>query len=285
MQPVLFRLGPVPINGYGLMIGIGFLTGLALVLRDARKAGLADKVIADAAFFTLPIAIAGTRLLHIIMFPENYSWNDPIGWIAIWKGGLVFQGAIPAAMLFLYFYLRHHNLDFWKFCDVTAPYLPLAHGFGRIGCFLNGCCYGKPSNMPWAFPFRRVPWDTSQPATGSPVFLDHVRRFSDVTLDSHWSHPVHPTQLYAAVGLVTICLIILFIRKHFHPYDGFLVPVYFILYGILRFIVEFFRGDHNPTHIFNLSDQQIFSLVFIAFGIAVYFLIPRRPGAKKAAAA
>jgi phosphatidylglycerol:prolipoprotein diacylglycerol transferase len=78
-------------------------------------------------------------------------------------------------------------------------------------------------------------------------------------------------------------LIILFVRKRFHPYDGFLVPVYFILYGILRFVVEFFRGDHNPTHVFGLSDQQMFSLLSIAIGIGFYFVLSRRPGARAVA--
>ncbi len=276
MQPVLLKLGPIPINSYGLMIGIGFIVGLTLVLRDARKAGLNDKAMADAAFYVLPIAILGTRLLHIIMFPANYSWNDPIGWIAIWRGGLVFQGALPVSMLFLWFYLKKRNVDFWKVCDVTAPYLPLAHAFGRMGCFLNGCCYGLPSDMPWAIPFRRIPWDTSLPVTGSLVFRDHLQRFADLTPDSHWSHPVHPTQLYEALGLVAMCLLIRWIGKRWHPYDGVMVPVYFVMYGTLRFIVEFFRGDHNPTSLFGLSDQQLFSVAFALFGVVMYFVLARR---------
>ena len=284
MQPVLFRLGPIPINSYGLMIGVGFLVSLMLLLRDARRAGLNDKVISDAAFFTLPIGILGTRLLHIIMFSENYSLSDPIGWIAVWRGGLVFQGALPAAMTFLYIYLRRQKVDFWRVCDVTAPYLPLAQAFGRMGCFLNGCCYGKPSDAPWAFPFRRVPWDLGEAVTGSPVFLDHVRRFSDVSLDSHWSHAVHPTQLYSILGLLLISGTIVMARRRWYPYAGFLVPVYFVLYGVFRFIVEFFRGDHNPVHVFGLSDQQLFSLIFAGVGVALFFLLARRPGARDAKA-
>ena len=92
MLPVLFRIGPVPINSYGLMIATGFLVALYFILRDARKAGLDEKAISDAAFFVLPIGILGTRSLHIVMYPETYSWSDPVGWFAIWRGGLVFQG-------------------------------------------------------------------------------------------------------------------------------------------------------------------------------------------------
>ncbi len=275
MLPILFKIGPIPIHSYGLMIAIGFLTAIYLVQRDAVKAGLDPKVFADGAFWVLPLGIAGTRLLHIVMFPEGYSWGDPLGWIAVWRGGLVFQGGPPVAIVFIWFYLKKKNVSFWKASDIVVPYLAMAHGLGRVGCFLNGCCYGAPSDLPWAFPYRRVPWDISLPATGSPAYLDHLRRFPDMTPMDHWSHAIHPTQLYGVVGLLMLCGILLYLRKHWNPFDGFLLPTYFVIYGIGRFVVEFFRGDHNPTHVLDLSDQQIFSVAF-ALGSVVLFAIMRR---------
>ena len=91
MFPILFEIGPLKINSYGLMIAVGFLTALFFAQRDAVKRGLPPKVFADMAFILLPLGIAGTRLAHIIMFPEYYSWDDPIGWTAIWRGGPVFR--------------------------------------------------------------------------------------------------------------------------------------------------------------------------------------------------
>lgn len=282
MYPVLFRIGPIPVNSYGLLIAFGFLTALFFILRDAKKAGIDEKAISDAAFFVLPIGIAGTRILHIVMFPESYSWSDPVGWFAIWRGGLVFQGGPPVALAFIYWFLRRRKVDFWQTCDIAFPYLALAHGLGRLGCFMYGCCYGAPSSVPWAIPFRRVPWDTALVATGSPAFLDHLRRFSDMSADSHWSHAVHPTQLYSFVGLLTICGIMLFLRKHWHPYIGFTMPVYFVVYGVFRFIVEFFRGDHNPSHMLGLSDQQLFSATFALAGVVLFFILQTRLKSKPA---
>lgn len=273
MYPVLFKPFGVPINSYGLAIAIGFLTALFFILRDARKFGLDEKVVSDAAFYMLPLGVFGTRLLHIIMFPDGYSWSDPVGWVALWKGGLVFQGGPPIAIGFLYWYLRKHKVDFWRACDVAFPYLALAHGFGRIGCFMYGCCYGAPTNVPWAIPFRRVPWDTALPPTGSPAYLDHLQRFGDMTLESHWSHAIHPTQLYSFVGLITICGLMLFLRKRWYPYVGFTMPVYFVIYGLFRFIVEFFRGDGNPSHMLGLTDQQIFSVIFAFAGVIFFFIL------------
>lgn len=280
MLPVLFEIGPLNINSYGLMIAVGFLTGLYFVQRDAAKCGMPPKVFADMAFIILPLGIAGTRLAHIVMYPEFYSWNDPIGWIAIWRGGLVFQGGPPLALAFVYYWFKKHGIPFWKGCDVLFPYLPMGHGFGRVGCFLYGCCYGLPTDVPWAIPARRVPWDISEPVKGSPAFLEHMSSFSDITTQSHWSHAIHPTQLYSFAGLMVICAILLALRRYWNPYPGFTVPAYLVLYGIFRFVVEFYRGDHNPVHLFGLSDQQVFSVVFALIGVALFFYLRMRAAPK-----
>lgn len=281
MFPILFEIGPLKINSYGLMIAVGFLTALFFAQRDAVKRGLSPKVFADMAFILLPLGIAGTRIAHIIMFPESYSWDDPIGWIAIWRGGLVFQGGMPVGLAFVYYWFKKHDIPFWKGCDVMFPYLPMAHGFGRVGCFLKGCCYGLPTEVPWAIPARRDPWDLAEPVTGSPAFIEHLSRYSDVTVQSHWSHPIHPTQLYSFAGLLIICGILLAARRYWNPFAGFTVPAYLVLYGVFRFIVEFYRGDHNPVHVLGLSDQQIFSLVFALSGVGLFVFLRIR--ARKAA--
>ncbi len=281
MYPILFEIGPLKINSYGLMIAVGFLTGLYFIQRDAVKRGMPPKVFADMAFIVLPLGIAGTRIAHIVMFPEYYSWDDPIGWIAIWRGGLVFQGGPPVALAFVYYWFKKHNIPFWKGCDVMFPYLPMGHGFGRVGCFLKGCCYGLPTDVPWAIPARRDPWDLSEPVTGSPAFIEHLSRFSDVTAQSHWSHPIHPTQLYSFAGLLIICGILLALRRYWNPFAGFTVPAYLVLYSAFRFIVEFYRGDHNPVHLFGLSDQQVFSVFFVLLGVGVFIFLQIR--ARKAA--
>jgi phosphatidylglycerol:prolipoprotein diacylglycerol transferase len=161
-------------------------------------------------------------------------------------------------------------VPFWKACDVMFPYFPLAHAFGRIGCFLYGCCYGKPTDVLWGIPARRVPWDIEKPPTGSPAYLDHLDRFSDMTADMHWSHPIHPTQLYESAGLLVIVGLMMLMRRKWRPFDGFLMPMYFMLYGVLRFVVEMYRGDHNPVHVWGLSDQQVASLFSVGIGAALF---------------
>ncbi len=276
MLPVLFEIGSLKINSYGLMVALGFLSALYFVQRDAAKFGLPPKVFADMAFIILPLGIVGTRLTHIIMYPQFYSWGDPIGWIAIWRGGLVFQGGPPLALAFTYYWFKKHDIPFWKGCDVMFPYLPLGHGIGRVGCFLYGCCYGLPTDLPWGIPARRVPWDIAEPVTGSPPFLDHLNRFSDVTIQSHWSHAIHPTQLYSFVGLMVVCGILLALRRYWNPYTGFVLPAYLVIYDIFRFFVEYYRGDQNPVHLFGLTDQQIFSVIFALIGVALFFYLKKR---------
>ena len=173
MRPILCKIGPVPIFSYGLLIAAGFLVSVHLMRRDAKKAGIDPDRFTDGAFWVLFLGLAGTRLLHIILYYQQYSWTDPLEWIAIWKGGLVFQGAIPPAILFCIYYIRKHHLNFWQCADIACPYIPLGHAFGRLGCFMNGCCYGHVTDLPWGIPFPRVPSDLSLPATGSPVYLDH----------------------------------------------------------------------------------------------------------------
>jgi len=269
------------------MIAIGFLTALFFIQRESKRAGIDPEVIGNAAFWSLLIGIAGTRLLHIIMFPQYYSWTDPIGWIAIWRGGLVFQGGPPAVLIFLYFYLKKHGIQFTKVADISAPFLALGHGIGRVGCFLNGCCYGKETSGILGVSFRRFPFSAATPPTGSPPFLDQYQR-GELAPHALWSHPVYPTQLFSTAGLILICVLLLLIRRKWHPFDGFMLPIYFVFYGVFRFIVEFYRGDHNPTHFGTLSDQQILCIVFVVFGFALFFAMKHylaKPAAEKARSA
>ena len=276
MLSTLFKIGPLTVHTYGLMIALGFILSLHFVQRDSQRAGIDPQVVGNMAFAALFFGIAGTRILHIIMFPEGYSLRDPIGWVAIWRGGLVFQGALPASILYVYLACRRREIPFWKLVDCAIPYVPLAHAFGRVGCFLNGCCYGARTDLPWGIRFPRVPWDFSQEATGSPVYLDHCYQYSQLSmLHDHWSYPVHPTQLYGVIGLMATCLILVYLRNKWRPFDGFTMPAYFMLYAVGRFIVEFYRGDHNPTTFGLLSDQQVFCGVYLAFGVALYVILRR----------
>ncbi len=267
MCSVLFQIGPLKLHSYGLMIALGFLLAMFLVQRDVKKAGWDPRVIGDIAFWAFLSGLLGTRLLHIIMFPHFYSWTDPIGWIALWRGGLVFQGAIPAAFLYTYIALRRKGVPFLPMADIVMPYMALAQAFGRVGCFLNGCCFGRRAD--------ELFWGVCFPQ-GSPPYMSHVAKYAEFSaLHEKCSYPVHPTQLYSVLGLLSICGVLLLIRKHFQPKAGSIVAGYFILYGIMRFIVEMFRDDGNPTSLgFDvLSNQQMFCILMVVLGGAGLLLL------------
>ena len=265
MLSTLIKIGPVSIHSYGLLIGIGFIVSWYFMRRDARTRHFNPDHVTDLAFWGLLWGIIGTRVFHILLFPSEYSWSDPIGWIAVWRGGLVFQGAFPPVILVFIIYCKKHHLPIWKMADIVCPYIPLGHAFGRLGCFMHGCCFGKTCQLPWAVSF---------PA-GSPAWDLH-QRLGLIPPDAKWSLAIHPTQLYSAGGLLIIFLILRYLRERWHPVDGFTFPAYLVLYSIFRFVVEFYRGDHNPTHFGNLSDQQVFCLVGVVVGVFIYAMLIRR---------
>ena len=276
MLPTLIEIGAFKIHSYGLMLAAAFLVGVWLVRRESSKAGIDQNLIADVAFWTLLVGLVGSRVLHILLYPGQYSWTAPLGWIAFWRGGLVFQGAL-LAIPFLYIYLRRKGVEFWSLADIAVPFIPLGHAIGRLGCFLNGCCYGERTDVLWAMPFPRVPFNLSKEPVGSPPYIDHCQRFGLSYWQDQWSFPVHPTQLYSVAGLMAIFAILILIRKKAPPFRGFAMPSYLVLYGIMRFIVEFFRGDHNPTHLGgNLTDQQVFSVLLVLFGAALFVYLRAR---------
>jgi len=250
------------------MIAIGFLTVLYFIQRDARRCDIDANALSDTAFWVLILGVASTRLTHIILYPQFYSWTDPIGWINVTNGGLVFQGAIPVSILFCYWNLKRRGVPFWKAADVVMPYVPVGQAFGRTGCLLKGCCHGERADeLPWAICFPPE----------SPAYAAHQQHYADFPADAAWSYPVHPTQLYSVVLLLGLCAALLFIRRH-RPFVGITLPFYFILYGVCRFIVEIFRGDGNPTQSYlgvELTSQQAFCVLMIILGTGVGILMHR----------
>jgi len=269
MHPVLFEIGPLTLHTYGLMIALGYLLAVFLMQREARRVGQDPQLIGELAIWSLFLGVLGTRLAHIILFPQSYSWSDPIGWINVMQGGLVFQGAIPAVMLYAFFALRRRKQAFWPVSDVVFPFLALGQAFGRVGCFFYGCCYGRRSDdLAWGLRFP----------PGSPAHYDHAHYHSDFPAGALASFPVHPTQLYSVGALLLIFGIMWLIRMRFRPFVGWAMPTYFMLYGVKRFIIEAYRGDGNPTRLgFGLiTDQQVFSLVMLAAGVALFFYLRAR---------
>ena len=250
------------------MIAVGFLIVLFLLRRDApRHLGISSDTVNEMGFWILLTGLAGTRLLHILLYPRQYSLADPLGWVAIWNGGLVFQGAIPAAFIYYYFAARRHGIPIWRGLDVALSYVPLAHAFGRVGCFMYGCCYGRETGVPWG-----VSFPAGSPAWSEPGLQDAAH---------HCTVALHPTQLYSVAGLLVLFAVLQFVRRRPLPFDGLVAALYFMLYGAGRFVVEIYRADNRPGpvgfHV--LSDQQMFALGMILVGgvlsLAMWRYMPR----------
>ena len=213
MRPVLFHLGPIPIYSYGTMVALAFLVSLWAVGRRAQKAGLAtfDQII-DLSLWVLIGGVVGARLLFVLLELPTYLKN-PVSIVLINQGGLSFYGAVLAAFICGAVYVRRKKLPLWPLADVVAPWVALGYSIARVGCLLNGCCYGVPTNVPWAL----------RCAAG-----DNLLR--------------HPTQIYSMIASLGLFVLLLSVEKK-KPFDGFVFWLYIGLYAITRFIIEIFRDS------------------------------------------
>lgn len=217
MYPVLFQFGHISLYTYGLFIALGFLTGIAIAKREARRVGIHPERITDLCFFILIAAIVGSRLFYVLTAPRAFL-EDPLEIFRIWNGGLVFYGGFLAALATALLYMRRHRLPLWQTTDILAPGVAFGHFLGRIGCFFAGCCYGEICYLPWAITFHH---SESLAPTGTPL---------------------HPTQLYSAANNLIIFAILWGLRKR-KRFHGQIFWLYVFLYGITRSIIEVYRGD------------------------------------------
>jgi len=271
MHPILFEIpkidlngwtiGPIPIRMYGLMIGLGFLVAVWLASRRAKKEGIDPDRIMDMGVYLLLAAIIGSRFLYVLVnFQEFHrNWLDVF---AIWKGGLVFYGGLIGAVAAGIWYMRKHSLPVWKTADFVATYIALGHMFGRFGCFFAGCCYGAPCH------------------TSVGII------FSDTHSLAPLGIPLYPTQLFEAGGEFVNFLVLLVVYR-FRKFDGQVFWLYPVLYSILRFIVEFFRGDAARGVYFGgaISTSQLVSIGMLFLSFFMLWRLGTKAPAKAGAAA
>lgn len=262
MHPILFEipqidlgawtLGPIPIRLYGLMIGIGFLLAIWLASRQAKKEGIDPERVLDMGIYLLLAAIVGSRLLYVAI-----SWQEfqakPLDVFAIWKGGLVFYGGLIGAVAVGIWYVRRHQLPVWKTADILAPYIALGHMFGRFGCFFAGCCYGAPTLSSLGIIFN-------DPRSLAPLGI-----------------ALYPTQLFEAGGEFMNFLLLLMLYRH-KKFDGQVFWLYPALYSMLRFVVEFFRGDAARGIWFGgvISTSQIIAVLMFCGSLFMLWWLGRR---------
>ncbi|MBI4845947.1 MAG: prolipoprotein diacylglyceryl transferase [Candidatus Omnitrophica bacterium] len=243
MYPVLFNFGPITIYSYGVMAAIGILSASCLIWRHAQRQGLPAERVIDLIFWMVVFGLLGARLLYVILNPEVYIKN-PVEIIMFNKGGLSFHGGFFLGIVTAILFIKKNKLPLLKTLDILAVYAPLAHAFGRIGCFFNGCCYGK------AF------------------YPGIIFNLFGIKISGH------PTQIYSSVLLFMLFFVLLKIenKKKFY---GQTVFSYMMLYGLLRFFIEFLRAD-NPVICLGLTLFQCISIFLFAVGSAGYVYIKKR---------
>ncbi|MCR4663389.1 MAG: prolipoprotein diacylglyceryl transferase [Endomicrobiaceae bacterium] len=239
MYPELFSIGKITIYTYGVLVALGFFIGMQYIVKYSKDI-ITKQQVYDLLFYIILIGIIGARLFYVILDLPYYKSN-PLEIFQVWKGGLVYYGGFISVLLFAFLYCKYKKINIVKLMDVFAPALALGHTFGRIGCFFSGCCYGKNTDC----------------------FLAISQK--------------HPTQLYEAFGNLIIFFILHNSLKKSHK-DGYIFVLYMLLYSILRFFVEFFRGDDRGMFLFGLSPAQNISIII--FVIAIIILFFTKSGAK-----
>jgi len=258
MHPDLLHLGPLTIHGYGFMIVVGFLAATWLAMRRAPGYGIAPPLVFDVAFWVLVSAMAGSKLLYILLNWSDFLYDlqrfprDPWGALRAQGGGFVFFGGLIAATIVGIVFARRHGMPLWQLGDLAAPSLALGHGLGRIGCFLAGCCYGRACRHFWAVTFR-------DPRTLAPRNI-----------------PLHPTQLYSAAMLLLLSGFLLWLSRR-RRFPGQIFWTYVAFYSVGRFIIEFFRGDERGgIPAIGLSTSQWMGILALALAAAMLLRLRRR---------
>lgn len=242
MHPILFNIGNITIYTYGFMMAIGIISAIFITVYRGKKIGIDSDTIFDLAIYGVISGILGAKLLFIIA-EAPYIFKNPAVLKDMITGGFVVYGGIIGGVLAGYIFCRVRKIDFLTLFDLVAPSIALAQGFGRIGCFSAGCCYGRETTSPFGVVFHN-----------SPFAPNGVRLI--------------PTQLISSLGDFIIAVILFYFATKEHK-KGQVAALYMILYSIGRFFVEFLRDDPRGNVFFLSTSQFICIFVFIA-GIVIY---------------
>lgn len=242
---------------YGVLLAVAFSAAYFEGLRRAMKLDEDPRHCENIFLIIVLASVVGARMFHVLFEDLGYYLEHPREIVAIWNGGYTLYGALLSSVAAGWWYTRWKKIDFLQYADIAGPCIALGIGIGRIGCFFAGCCWGSPTDLPWAVTFT------------------HPEAFTTVH-----GKPVHPTQLYEA-GLSFLLYAYLAWRFRRRAYKGQIFFHFFVGYAIIRFFVEFFRGDEYRGFVFGgaLSYSQFISLAVLPFAIIAIFLYSRTKGA------
>lgn len=226
MHKIVLDLGPLKIHWYGVLVAVGFIAGLCTASRRSARENISSETIMDLGPWLILGAIVGARTLYVVSYWREHFVGKPLWEIfMVHRGGLVFYGGLIGSSLACILYARIKKLPLWKLADILAPSVALGHAFGRLGCLMNGCCYGRACDLPWAIRFPEG--HETHPLNSTAT-------------------PVHPTQIYESLLNFSLYFVLVWFHQR-KKFDGQIFAAYLVGYAVLRAFVESFRGDY-PIH-------------------------------------
>ena len=261
MYPEIFRIGSFPINTYGVFLALAFLCAILITVKLAARDGLPREKIYDLCLWMLLCSLIGSKILMLFTEPEYRDHPLQLISLDFLRSGGVFYGGLIGAILSGYFLMRRYQLPWWKTADACAPGIAIGNFFGRQGCFAAGCCWGKPTTLPWGVKFTEL----GHEITGVPLDLR-----------------LHPTQLYESFAMLLVFFFLLWLHKH-RRFNGQVILLYALLYSVIRFAIEFLRDDPRGdlfglTTLTGLSTSQLISLI-VGTGALVLLVLRWRKAA------
>jgi phosphatidylglycerol---prolipoprotein diacylglyceryl transferase len=252
MHPTIVDIGPLPLHSYGLLLALSFFFGILLAAKRAPSRGLHPDLVYDTSLVIVFAAIIGARILYVLFHMQDmHSWVDVV---AVWGGGLTMYGGVLGALAASWFYLRRRHVPFLRMADVVAPSLGLGLGLTRVGCFLNGCCYGKPTTS---------------------IFGVHFPPDSFVS-GLFGGAAVHPTQLYSSLTGFAIMAILLLVDRRRLP-EGRLFALWLVMDAAGRFVLDFFRYYEANVYVAGgLTVNQIIGIGLMLVGVLLFVRTSRR---------
>jgi len=251
MFPNLFTIGPFTLHSYGLLVAIGFIAGITITTRLGKSEGISPEKIMDMGFIIVLSAILGSRLLYVII-NGRYFIHNPLEILKIWEGGLVFSGGLLGVILTMIFYTRKHKLSLLKTGDLWAPATAIGQAIGRLGCFMAGCCHGKPTDLAFGLTF-------TNPHSLAPLNI-----------------PLHPTQLYSSItGFIIFGILILLYKKR--TFNGQVFLWFLILHSTARLFIERFRGDERGIFLnSNMTTTQLVAMLILITSVISLMILKRK---------
>ena len=259
MYPEIFRIGSFPINTYGVFLALAFLCAILITVKLAARDGLPREKIYDLCLWMLLCSLVGSKILMLFTEPEYRDHPLQLLSLDFLRSGGVFYGGLIGAIVSGYLLMRRYKLPWWKTADACAPGIAIGNFFGRQGCFAAGCCWGKPTTLPWGVKFTEL----GHEITGVP-------------LDVH----LHPTQLYESFAMLLVFFFLFWLHKH-RRFNGQVILFYALLYSVIRFAIEFWRDDPRGdlfglTTLTGLSTSQLISLIVGAGALVLLIMRWRR---------